>query len=163
MIISHIQNLFAYNEWAWRRVFPSLAQLDNGVYKAPRGFFWDSLHGLMVHAAAAEFIWYQRLQGNSPTSLFDPERFADFGTVQTQWEITNQELQSYVAKLNEAELGRLVTYRNTRGQAFSLSVVQILQHVANHATEHRCQMTPVLYMLGVPTEPLDYMIFALKQ
>lgn len=163
MIVKHIQNLFAYNEWAWQRVFPSLAKLDDEVYKAQRPFFWNSLHGLMVHSAAAEFIWHQRIQGNSPAALFDPQIFTNFAAVQSQWETTNIELQSYLVHLTEEELSRLVAYRNTRGHGFTLPVLEILEHVANHATEHRCQMTPVLYELGVPTEPLDYMLYALKR
>jgi uncharacterized damage-inducible protein DinB len=59
-------------------------------------------------------------------------------------------------------LARPVEYRNTRGNGFTLTLVDIVQHVANHATEHRSQITPILFQLGQPTQPLDFMLFCLR-
>ncbi|MCA9937545.1 MAG: DinB family protein [Anaerolineales bacterium] len=159
MLVAHFQRLFAYNEWAWRQVFPSLAQLPDAEYKAARPFFWGSLHGLMVHAVAAEAIWLTRLHGDSPTAMPQPEAFADFAAVRAQWEAGNAAWQVYLAGLTEGDATRIVSYQNTRGDAFQLPVADIVQHVANHATEHRSQMTPILFNSGVPTPPLDYMLF----
>ncbi len=162
MLAAQFQRLFAYNQWAWRQVFPSLAQLSDAEYKADRPFFWGSLHGLMVHAVAAESIWLARLHGDSPSSLLQPADFADFAAVRAQWEAGNARWQSYLSSLTDTDLPRIIAYRNTRGDANQLPVSDIVQQVANHATEHRSQMTPVLFELGAPTPPLDYLRFCLQ-
>ncbi|MEZ4621551.1 MAG: DinB family protein [Caldilineaceae bacterium] len=83
MTIKHIQRLYDYNDWAWQQVFPSLARLDDAAYKADRGLFWGSLHSVLVHAMSAEYIWYQRIMGTSPTAMLDPADYADFLVVQS--------------------------------------------------------------------------------
>ncbi len=161
MLIAHFQSLFAYNSWAWRRVFPSLASLPDAEYKAERPFFWGSLHGLMTHGVTAEWIWLERIQGNNPTKLLDPDDFADFAGIRARWEIERERWGDYLADLTETELQRTVVYRNTRGTTYQMPARAILQHVVNHSTEHRSQMTPVLFQLNAGTKMLDYMAFQL--
>ncbi len=159
MSIKYIQRLYEYNDWAWRQVFPSLAQLDDVAYKEDRGFFWGSFHGLMVHAMSAEHIWYQRLIGTSPRVMLDPADYATFTVVQSQWAAIDGNLRQFVATLSEQDLARQIEYVDTRGQPFATELGDILLLVVNHATEHRSQMTPVLFALNVPTPPLDYIFF----
>lgn len=163
MISQQIQKLFAYNEWAWQRVFPSLAHLDDAEYRKERPQFWGSLHSGIVHCLAAETIWLLRVQGQSPTTLLQPEEFPNLAAVREQWAARNQEWQALAARLTNEDLGRIIEYRNTRGNGFSMQLADLMQHVVNHATEHRSQMTPILYQLGVPTPPLDYMVFCLRE
>lgn len=159
MIPEQMQKLFAYNEWAWQRVFPSLGKLPDKEYKQDRAAFWGSLHGLTVHCLAAEALWLLRCQYQSPTYILDPDDYPDLAAVRKHWATVSQDWRSFVAGLREADYGRVLDYRNTRGNGFSAPTVDVLQHVVNHATEHRSQMTPLLHQLGVPTPPLDYMLF----
>ncbi len=162
MNLDIVKRLYDYNNWAWDEVFASLEQLPDEPYKAARPYFWGSLHGLAVHGLTAEWIWLQRLQGVSPTAMLDPAAFADFAAVKAQWLDVRAGWQRYLASLSEDDLDRDVEYRNTRGNGFTLARLDILLHLVNHATEHRSQMTPELYALGVPTKQLDYMRFRLK-
>ena len=159
MTIKHIQRLYAYNDWAWQQVFPSLGKLDDAAYKADRGFFWGSLHSVLVHAMSAEDIWYQRIMGNSPTVMLDPADYANFTVVHSQWAEIDGKLRQFVATLTDPDLERQIEYTDRSGQPFSTQLVDILLHVVNHSTEHRSQMTPVLFALNVPTPPLDYIFF----
>lgn len=159
MTITRIQRLYDYNDWAWQQVFPSLIKLDDAAYKEERGFFWGSLHSLMVHSMSAEDIWYQRIMGTSPTAMLDPADYANFSVVQSHWAEIDGKLRRFVATLTDQDLDRQIDYTDRSGQPFSTQLGDILLHVANHATEHRSQMTPVLFALNVPTPPLDYIFF----
>ncbi|MCB0110149.1 MAG: DinB family protein [Caldilineaceae bacterium] len=159
MTINHIQRLYDYNDWAWQQVFPSLAQLDDATYKLDRGFFWGSLHSLMVHSMSAEYIWTQRIMGTSPRAMLDPADYATFPVVQAQWTEIDGKLRQLVATLADQDLERPIAYTDRSGQPFSTQLGDILLHVVNHATEHRSQMTPVLFALNVATPPLDYIFF----
>jgi uncharacterized damage-inducible protein DinB len=162
MMIKHFQQLYAYNDWAWDQVFLSLERLDPAEYHLDRSFFWGSLHGLTVHALTAEWLWLRRIGGDSPTALLDPVDFPDFAMVRATWLPVRSEWKRLLESLAVADLPRPVSYRTTQGTPHTLPLLDILQHVPNHATEHRSQMTPVLYALGVPTPPLDYMRFRLE-
>lgn len=132
--INRIQRLYEYNDWAWQRVFPSLAQLDDAEYKRERGFCWGSLHSLMVHAMAAEYVWHQRIIGHSPNAMLAPADYANFATVQSRWEQVDREFRQVVANLADSDLDRLVHYTNTHGQPHSANLGDILLNVINHAT-----------------------------
>lgn len=159
--MNSLQKLFAYNEWAWQQVLNSAAKLDAAEYKKEGPFFWGSIHGTLVHSLFAEFAWHARLTGVNPTSIFQPADFPDVAAVRARWAEVNAALRAYVDSLEESDLARPITYRNTRGEEFALAAGDILRHVANHATEHRSQLTPTLYNLGAPTMPLDYIRFCL--
>ncbi len=158
-----IQKLFVYNAWAWDHLFASVEKLDAAAYRVDRPFFWGSIHGLLVHALTAEWIWYVRCQGESPTRLLNPDDYPDFAAVRSAWQPVNADWIVYVGSLTDADLLRRIEYRNTKGYGYNIGLADLLQHVMNHATEHRSQLTPLLYNLGVPTPSLDYLAFCLEQ
>ena len=94
--------------------------------------------------------------------MLDPGDFAEFVEVETRWSAVRAEWHTYLDGLSEVDLPEIVDYRNTRGNGFSLPLQDVLQHVVNHATEHRSQITPLLYRAGARTEPLDYMRMRLR-
>lgn len=162
MIADQMRKLFAFNDWAWQRVFASVEKLSEEAYREPRLLFEGSIHATLVHCLAAESIWLSRLEGISPNSLFDPHEFGSFQAVHDKWQTIAANWDRFLRNLSDEQCAQMVEYRNTRGNGFSLLTVDILQHVVNHATEHRSQLTPLLYELGAATLPLDYMLFQLR-
>ena len=162
MLSEQIRNLFLFNIWAWERVFASVHQLDDATYHAPRQLFEKTIHATLVHCLAAEYIWLKRVQGRSPKSLFCPQDFADAKEIQQRQAVIADDWQSYLAGLSEEDFDREVIYLNTRGEQFVVPLKDICQHVVNHAVEHRSQITPVLYYEGVPTKPLDFVLYCLE-
>lgn len=160
MSVHSVERLFAYNKWAWNRVFPSLEAIPEEEYFAERPFFWESLHGLAAHGYGAERAWLQRIGGESPSQLPAASEFASFAELRDAWASLWSEWQEYVGSLTASKLDDTLEYRDTEGEEFELRMDDVLRHVFNHATEHRSQMTPVLAQLGHPTEPLDYGRFA---
>lgn len=163
MIADQMRKLFAFNNWAWQRVFESVETLDVDTYKAPRPIFGESIHGTLVHALSAEYIWLMRCKGESPNAMLDPTDYPDFTAVVTDWRRITHTWANYIQWVTDEQCQQQIAYQNTRGQAFTLPLVDILQHVVNHATEHRSQVTPILFHLGAPTRPLDYMLFRLQR
>lgn len=163
MISDQMRKLFGYNNWAWQRVFASVEKLDLEAYHAPRPVFGGSIHGVLVHAMSAEYVWLMRCKGESPSAMLDPKDYADFTAVVTDWRRIIHNWANEVQWLTDERCFEPIHYETTRGQKRTLPLVDILQHVINHATEHRSQLTPILYHLDVPTEPLDYMLYCLQR
>lgn len=162
MLADQIRRLFLFNTWAWERVFASVNQLDDAAYHEPRQLFEETIHATLVHCLSAEYIWLERCQGRSPDSLFDPQKFAGAQAIQQPWKDVTSGWHSLLAGLNDGDCLRSAPYRNTRGTQFELPLKDICYHVINHATEHRSQITPILFFQGVPTAPLDYMLYSLS-
>jgi uncharacterized damage-inducible protein DinB len=162
MLADQIRRYFAFNAWAWDRTFASVVRMEDHAYFAPRQLFEGSVHATLAPCLAAEYIWLERCNGRSPQALFDPQAFADCSAVQERWQGITAGWQMLLGDLTDESCAREVTYRNTRGEQFTLPLQDICQHVINHATEHRSQLTPILYHEGWPTEPLDYALYCLQ-
>ncbi len=71
-------------------------------------------------------------------------QYANFSAVKNAWQPITRDWRSFLQVVSDADCRRIVEYQNTRGEEFSLPLVDILQHVVNHATEHRSQITHTL-------------------
>ena len=69
-------------------------------------------------------------------------------------------MAAFVDGLDAAGLGRTLTYRAFNGQSATLPYWQMLQHVVNHGSYHRGQVTTLLRQLGAaPPQGMDLVAF----
>ena len=65
--------------------------------------------------------------------------------VRETWQPVIRRRREYLADISDADLSHDFAYRRFTGEAYSLPLVQQMQHVVNHATLHRgahhCLMT----------------------
>ncbi len=147
--------LYDYNDWANRRVLDSCAQLTSEQFTRDLGSSFRSVRDTVVHILGAEWIWLERWQGRSPTGLPPGTEFADLAAVRARWEVLGQELLEFVREVTASELERVVEYRNLRGHPFAYPLRAMLQHLVNHGTYHRGQVTTMLRQLGAEPRPTD--------
>ena len=57
-------------------------------------------------------------------------------------------MASMLSRLSEADLDGMVVYRNTKGEEFASTLVDILTHVVIHGAYHRGQIARVLGAAG---------------
>lgn len=156
----HLEKLLDYHQWAYARLLEAVAPLDEAAYRAPRGLFFDSLHGTLNHLAVADRIWLARVEGQpwqferlDAEAAPDREALAVFlAEGVTGW-------RRWLDRQNETDLERLLDYRNMAGQEQRQSLADIVQHLVNHGTHHRGQMSAALTALGQPAPLLDYIYF----
>ncbi len=69
-------------------------------------------------------------------------------------------MRGFVEGLGEDGGSRVIDYKLLSGQAGSSPIWQMLQHVVNHASYHRGQVTTMLRQLGVqPAKSMDMIAF----
>ena len=113
-----------------------------------------------VHIYAAEWAWYGRWTGNPPTALLQPEKFADVAALQSGWKDLEREVRAFVHELGPAGMDRRFEYKMFNGQPGSSVFWQMLQHVVNHASYHRGQITTMLRQTGAaPPRSMDLIMF----
>ena len=59
-------------------------------------------------------------------------------------------MRAFVAALGSDGLARPLTYQAFNGQSATVTFWQMLQHVVNHGSYHRGQVTTLLRQLGAP-------------
>jgi uncharacterized damage-inducible protein DinB len=142
------RTLFAYDAWANRRMMDACAALPSEQFTRDLGSSFCSVRDTLAHIMGAQWIWLERFHGRSPNSFLPAEQFADVASLRTRWNEVQNDLIAYVGGLSAADLERRFDYRDMKGNAYSSVVWQTLQHLANHGTYHRGQVTTLLRQLG---------------
>jgi uncharacterized damage-inducible protein DinB len=65
-----------------------------------------------------------------------------------------------IAALGDHDLTAAIRYRNTKGDEFANTAIDILTHVVIHGAYHRGQIAKVLSRSGVLAVSTDFIIFA---
>jgi uncharacterized damage-inducible protein DinB len=159
MIIELIHNLYQYNAWANARILDTAAQLSSDQLRAETSASFGSVHNTLVHILSAQWLWLMHWQGHSPSAMLDPQIFPDFNSLRTRWDQVERETHDFVAACTEADLARIVTYRNFKNEQWAYPLWQQMLHQANHATQHRSEVAIVLSAWDYSPGSLDFLYF----
>ena len=150
-IADHMRRQFAYNDWANREVL--------AVIRASTGGSGRSLQ-LMAHVLSAERLWLERLK-QQPQSLsvwpaLDQEQ------CETQAAELGRRWREYLELITAGDLAQSVSYKNSKGEAWTSTVLDILTHVVMHSAYHRGQIASHMRTSGQTPAYTDF-IHAVRQ
>jgi uncharacterized damage-inducible protein DinB len=129
-------------------------------YSKDLGSSFKSIRDTVTHTYAAEWAWHERWQGRSPTALIPSDRFADLAALRAAWGESERDIRSFVGGLDDAGINRVINYKLLSGADGASPVWQMVQHVVNHASYHRGQVTTMLRQLGAqPGKSMDMIAF----
>jgi uncharacterized damage-inducible protein DinB len=152
MTPEQMRTIYDYNAWANRRSLEAASRLSVENFVQKMGSSFGSVRDTLAHIYGGEWIWLERFLGRSHPSLPDPAQFRDLASLQKRWSELETELLGFVRGLKQADLEREMEYKNLKLEVFKNPLWQSLQHLANHGTYHRGQVTTLLRQLGA--EPL---------
>jgi uncharacterized damage-inducible protein DinB len=151
-----LQTMLDYHYWARDRALDALDALTPEQYNRDLGNSFKSIRETTTHVYAAEWAWYSRWHGESPTALLPADRFPDLAALREAWTELEQKMRTFVRGLDEAGVNRVIEYKLLSGQAGASPLWQMVQHVVNHASYHRGQITTMLRQLGAqPAKSMD--------
>jgi uncharacterized damage-inducible protein DinB len=151
--------LYDYNAWANRRALQAASALKPAEFTRSMGSSFSSVRDTLAHIYGAEWIWLERFQGRSPASLPDTGQFADVASLRDRWNEQESRLLSFVRGLSQADLDRVLEYKTLKFGVYSNPLWQSMQHLVNHGTYHRGQVTTLLRQLGAQPILTDLMHF----
>ena len=152
MDISYFRELFAYHYWARDRVLGAVAALTQEQYVQHLGGSFGSVRDTLNHVYGAEVLWLKRWHGESPAG-FASSMPDTLSALQDAWRSQEASMRTFVHDLTEADLRRVIAYRNLAGVPGESALWEMLAHVVNHATYHRGQVTTLLRLLEVAAPP----------
>ena len=160
MNLSDLKTMLAYHYWARDRLLEALEPLTPEQYTRDLGNSFKSIRDTVAHMHAAEWAWYSRWQGTAVTALLPADRFPDVASARQAWLDMERQVRAFVNGLGEHETDRVFNYTLLNGSAGSSPFWQMLQHVVNHASYHRGQVTTMLRQLGAqPPKGMDMIAF----
>ena len=159
MNFQDLRTLLDYHYWARDRMFDALDALTPEQAGRSLGNSFNSIHDTVAHLYAADAIWYARWHGDSP-ALLTGAAFPDLAAVRGAWTEHEPKMRAFLEDLGEAGITRMFAFKMLSGQPTSAPFWQMLQHVVNHGSYHRGQVTTMLRQLGAqPAKSLDLIAF----
>ena len=154
-----IRQLYDYNAWANRRSMEAASALTPEQFTKPLGSSFSSVRDTLGHIYGGEWIWLERFQGRSPASLPDVNEFANLASLRERWLEHEARLLGFVRGLTQADLDRVMEYKTLKFGVYRNPLWQSMQHLVNHGTYHRGQVTTLLRQLGAQPILTDLMHF----
>jgi uncharacterized damage-inducible protein DinB len=146
---AHLARMLRATAWADVQVLTSLRDCPAAHAEAL---------GLFAHVLAAEHVWVSRLQGRAPVQAGWPSL-----SIPQCEALAAENASGYANYLNEqaeGALARVVQYRNSQGEEFANTVLDILTHVVIHGAYHRGQIAKAIGRAGGQSKNTDFIIFA---
>ncbi len=160
MNLEEIQTLVEYHYWARDRMFEAVERLTPEQFTRNLSNSFGSIRDTIAHIYFAEWVWYSRWIGSSPSAFPSTDVFPDAGTLRRVWQDQEAKLRLFVGSVGERHIDKVFDYQLFNGQPAKSVFRHMLQHVVNHATYHRGQVTTMLRQLGAePPKSQDLIAF----
>jgi len=155
----HFRCLYDFNYWANHRLLENCAALTKDQFTRDLGSSYPSVRDTLVHIMGGEGFWLERWQGRSPKAVPSIEPLPDLASVREHWAKIERDVQEFVTTRSGEDLARILHYRTTEGNPNSQPLWQMMQHLANHGSYHRGQVTTMLRQLGAAPVPTDLILY----
>jgi uncharacterized damage-inducible protein DinB len=151
--------LFDYNAWANQRSLDAAAKLSDEQFVKPLGSSFSSVRDTLAHICSGEWVWLERCQGRTPSAFPDVSGIQTAPQLREHWTPQAEQLLAFIQSLTQSDLDRVMEYKTFNFGVYKNPVWQSLQHLANHGTYHRGQVTTMLRQLDAKPILTDLMHF----
>lgn len=163
MNLNDIRTLFDYTEYANQLALDAAERLTDQQLRHDFKISHGSILGTLAHMAGAEWVWLSRWHGTSPSEIWNDKTFADLAALRARWQQIESDRRALLETLSEDALPQDLSYRNIKGEPFTLPLIVQMQHVVNHATLHRGQVVGMIRQLGIVPPAVDLLYYLLAQ
>jgi uncharacterized damage-inducible protein DinB len=164
-----IQLLYEYDRWANNRVFQAVSTLSAEQFTRDLGGSYRSVRDALVHIIAGEWGWlaYWKEPPQSAAfltdlkerrdTLFNPDAFPNVAALRQKWAEVEKEQAGFVNSLTNEALAKMLPFRATQ-----VRLAHLMQHLANHSTYHRGQVSLMMRRLGAEPVATDFHVFLVE-
>lgn len=152
---AQLRKLVAYNQWANEKILKSIDGMTAEELARPVDAYFGSIEKNLQHVLGAMRVWLARWNGEVPPSLQAPIG----GPWPDEFGATHVAYRAFVESLTGASAGRIVDYKDTKGNPYRNPLDQLISHVVNHGTHHRAETGMVLERIGRSPGDMDYILY----
>jgi len=145
---SHIRKLIGYMIWADEQMCAAAGALSDEEYHREQGISLGSVHKLLVHGMAAQWLWLLRWKNEPPIKIETEALYPTRESLTRRWPHVHAALLGFLEEQTESTLAVIVSYRNSRGEAMSLPLGILMVYLVDHATYHRGQINSMIKRAG---------------
>jgi uncharacterized damage-inducible protein DinB len=154
--------LARYNRAANEALIGHLAGLGDEALSAARGSYFGSIQGILDHIIMCDINWLRRFRILfSADEALNRPRLAPPGSEWTKFEfplfaefrreraLVDSIFVDWIASADASRFGEVLAYADSHGNPKRYYLRDALDHVFNHQTHHRGQLSQILDQMGV--------------
>ena len=166
----NLQLMADYNRQMNVHVYEKASSLSEQALIENRGAFFGSILATLNHILVGDIIWLKRFSAQWPLpslayleniempQALDVILYSKLSLLTKVRVEVDETLIAFVSALTEPMIDEPLVYKNTKGDGFVKNSGFILQHVFNHQTHHRGQVTALLCQAGVELGATDLLM-----
>lgn len=174
MIKPNLTIMAKYNAVMNQKICKAISALPDEALWQNKNAFFGSILGTLNHLMVGDLIWLNRFNQhpsypNGFEALKSLERFPlpttltqtlykDKPSFMVHRQALDQMIIGFIDELTESDCRRVLSYHNTKGDAFAKPFSMLLQHLFNHQTHHRGQVTTLLTQMGIDVGETDLLM-----
>ncbi len=151
-----------YNRWMNENLFRTAAQLSDSAYRQDLNASFKSIHGTLNHILVWDTTWLQRFAEHTvsyaslvPVSTLarpvshDQILYDDLDALCDARKQMDDWITAFILETEEHQYSGTFSYTISTGQRYNKNFGGMLQHLFNHQTHHRGQITTLMLQSGV--------------
>jgi len=145
--VEHLRHLFAYNDWANRRVIVALKTSKS-----------ERAQKILSHILLTEREYFERLYGKDSTGFdfWQNLNLEECGDAARQNSVDYERL---LKRFDDEGLGQAVEYKTSKGEPHTNSFRELLTQVLFHSATHRGNIILTLRAENFAPPAIDYIIY----
>lgn len=163
-----------YNTVMNQKIIEVINGLSGDVLWQDQGAFFGSILGTLNHIMVGDLIWLTRFNQhpNYPDGFQALSELSKFPlpthltqtllktskNYQTKRKVLDGIIESFIAETSPIDFETALTYHNTKGITHSKSFAALVQHLFNHQTHHRGQLTTLLNQMNLNVGETDLLM-----
>ncbi|CAH2715302.1 hypothetical protein BACCIP111895_02486 [Neobacillus rhizosphaerae] len=160
----NVLRLYDYNVWANRRVFNHLKELPSEIYRQEVKSVFPNLEEVIGHLFKTDIVWLCAMSDKSYEDIQQlVGRYSEEMKNQNIEEVERTYLEfskQYVDFLSSQEdLDASKTITHPMYGKLKTSLSELVQHVVNHGTYHRGNITAMVRQMGYPGPSTDFIFY----
>lgn len=159
-------SLYDYHVWANQRVFEHLKELPQDIYHKEIQSVFSSISEVLAHIYATDTTWLGVISGDSfdeivklRKQLREKTKGKSIEEMETMFFTLSEKFKAFFD--GQGNLDQAIFYEPEHPNFGRLetNLFELVQHVVNHGTYHRGNITAMLRQLGYPGVMTDYVVY----
>jgi len=170
-LVANFRRYAHYNQWMNKNLYKLVGELSVEQFNQDQGAFFSSIKGTLNHILVWDTTWLQRFAEHTIvyTSLdyvlsldkpYANEQVLhdDIDDLQRAREKMDKTFINFCQQLKESDFNTVFTYQMQSGKKHHKNFGGMLQHVFNHQTHHRGQLTTLLSQMDINPGVTDLLV-----
>lgn len=174
MIKPNFEIMASYNALINKKICDSILTTSDNILWENKKAFFGSILGTLNHLMVGDLIWLNRLNQHPsyPTGFKALEPLKDFPLptkltlilyddkhgFSRNRQALDQIMIRFIEESDESDYSKSLGYQNTNNDTFNKSFSMLLQHLFNHQTHHRGQVTTLLSQIDIDIGETDLLM-----